>query len=184
MGAWSRALSAGRPSFRSATAPTPSRLRTASPWASASRPAASPSGPRAISSSIVFGKPPRPWRTVPRSRARSAASAPRSSNASPTMAPTRGFDDPLRNVTRCTSRLDALPHRRALRERHAALLGHALELLRDREPNVLFHDVHLADAHLAAAQRGHGLRHEHLRRGSAGGDADARRARQPFRSGV
>src|SRR5881296_2622030 len=105
MGASSRALSAGSPSFRSARAPTPSRLRTVSPWASASRAPASPSGPRAIRSSMVFGKPPRPWRTVPRSRARSAASAPRSRTASPTRAPTRGFDEPLRNVIRRISAL-------------------------------------------------------------------------------
>src|SRR5262249_29135501 len=105
IGASRRALSAGTPSLRSATAPMPSRLRIVSPWASASRAAASSSGPRAISSSIVLGKPPRPWRTVPRSRARSAASAPRSSAASPTSAPTGGFDDPLRNVIRCMSAL-------------------------------------------------------------------------------
>src|SRR5213078_3505164 len=105
MGASRRALSAGSPSLRSPSAPTPSRLRSASPWASASRAAPSPSGPRPISSSIVLGKPPRPWRTVPRSRARSAASAPRSRTASPTSAPTRGFDEPLRNVIRCMSAL-------------------------------------------------------------------------------
>src|SRR5882724_11582446 len=105
MGASSRAFSAATPSLRSASAPMPSRLRTASPWASASRASASASGPRAMRSSIVLGKPPRPWRTVPRSRARSAASAPRSRAASPTSAPTRGFDDPLRNVIRCMSAL-------------------------------------------------------------------------------
>src|SRR5438046_2751217 len=74
MGASSRAFSAATPSLRSASAPMPSRLRTASPWASASR-------------------------------ARSAASAPRSRAASPTSAPTRGLDDPLRNVIRCMSAL-------------------------------------------------------------------------------
>src|SRR2546430_3188553 len=66
-----------------------------------------------------------------------------------------------------------LAHRCPLRERHAALLRHALELLRDREPHVLFHHVHLADAHAAAAQRVHHLGHEHLGRGGAGGDPDA-----------
>src|SRR5207244_174745 len=105
MGASSRAFSAATPSLRSASAPVPSRWRTASPWASASRASASASGPRAMRSSIVLGKPPRPWRTVPRSRARSAASAARSRAASPTSAPTRGFDDPLRKVIRCMSAL-------------------------------------------------------------------------------
>src|SRR5206468_11139217 len=81
-------------------------------------------------------------------------------------------------------RSDRLAHRRARGQGHAALLGHACELLRQREPDVLLDHVDLPDRDTLSTQGLHRLGHEHLRRRGAGGDADPRRALQPRRTDV
>src|SRR3989442_16044958 len=79
---------------------------------------------------------------------------------------------------------NSLAHRGPRRQGHPALLGHARELLRQREPHVLLDHVDFPHRDALPAQGLYRLRHENLGGRGAGGDADPAGPPEPFRAEV